>query len=121
MIKVHEELGEIPKVKCNISQLNQVFMNIFLNSSQAMEEGDIWIRTWCENNNAFVEIKDNGKGIPDNLLNKIFDPFFTTKDNGTGLGLSLCYRIIKDHKGSIKVDSKIGEGTKILINIPMEV
>ena len=119
-INVHEEYGEVPDIKCNIDQLNQVFMNLVLNSSQAMDQGDIWVRTWADNNNIYTEIKDNGKGIPNDILNKIFDPFFTTKENGTGLGLSLCYRIINDHRGNIKVESKIGEGTKILISIPME-
>ena len=59
--------------------------------------------------------------MDDKIINEIFNPFFTTKENGLGLGLSLSYRIINDHNGSIKVQSKVGEGTKMLINIPMDV
>ena len=119
-IEVHEELGEIPNVKCNIGQINQVFMNLIMNSSQAMESGDIWIKTWNEENRINVEIKDNGSGIPEEALNRIFDPFYTTKPEGTGLGLSLVYKIIQNHNGILNVNSKIGEGTTMRISLPME-
>jgi len=119
-IEVFENYGKIPKINCNIGQLNQVFMNLILNASQAMDKGKIWIKTWVDNNNIFIEIIDNGNGIPEEAINNIFDPFFTTKKNGTGLGLSLCYRIIKDHKGDIIVESKVGKGTTMLIKLPME-
>lgn len=119
-IIVHEELGEIPEVECNIGLLNQVFMNLILNASQAIEKGDIWIKTWSDKDNVFIEIKDNGHGIPEEILTRIFDPFFTTKKEGTGLGLSLCYRIIKDHKGDVKVNSNLDVGTEFLIRIPKE-
>jgi signal transduction histidine kinase len=120
-IEVIEDYNEVPNVKCNIGQLNQVFMNLILNSSQAMDKGKIWIKTWSENNKIHIEIKDNGKGIDTEKIKNIFDPFFTTKKSGTGLGLSLSYRIIKDHNGNIKVESKVGEGTKMLIELPLEV
>ena len=119
-ISVHEKYGDLPQIKCNIGQLNQVFMNLLLNSSQAMEHGDVWIQTWCFNKNIFIEIKDNGNGMDDKIINDIFNPFFTTKENGLGLGLSLSYRIIKDHNGDMKVQSKVGEGTKMLISLPMD-
>ncbi|MFW9873285.1 MAG: PAS domain S-box protein [Candidatus Thorarchaeota archaeon] len=119
-INLHEEYGDIPKIKCKIGQLNQVFMNLFLNASQAMDDGDIWIKTWNDNFNVYIEIRDNGSGIPEKALNKIFDPFYTTKHEGTGLGLSLVYRIIKDHNGEIKVSSNIGEGTRMVISLPLE-
>jgi signal transduction histidine kinase len=120
-ISIHENYGDIPKIECNISQLNQVFMNLIINSSQAMDEGDIWIKTFRDDNNIYIEIKDNGSGITKDIIKKIFDPFFTTKHSGTGLGLSLCYRIINDHKGDIKVKSKPGKGTEMLIRIPINV
>ncbi|MFW9879062.1 MAG: sensor histidine kinase, partial [Candidatus Thorarchaeota archaeon] len=119
-VEVHEDLGEIPNVKCNIGQINQVFMNLIMNSSQAMESGDIWIKTWNEDNRVNVEIKDNGSGIPEDALNKIFDPFYTTKPEGTGLGLSLVYKIIQNHNGFLNVNSKIGEGTTMRISLPVE-
>ena len=120
-IKVHDDYGNVPKTICNMGQLNQVFMNLILNSSQSMDEGDIWIKTWDDKQNIYIEIKDNGGGIPTNKLNKIFDPFFTTKDEGTGFGLSISYRIIKDHNGDISVKSEVGKGTTMNITIPIEV
>lgn len=120
-IKVIEDYGKLPNIKCNIGQLNQVFMNLILNSSQAMDKGKIWIKSWSGNRNIFIEIRDNGEGIPNDKINNIFDPFFTTKDMGTGLGLSICYRIVQDHNGDILVKSKEGKGTKITIKLPMEV
>jgi signal transduction histidine kinase len=118
-VKVHEDYADLPDVLCNIEQLNQVFMNVLLNSAEAMGNGNIWIKTWCDEANIFIEFRDDGKGIPEDELNKIFDPFFTTKDSGTGLGLSLSYRIVQAHGGNIKVDSEIGKGTTILIEFPM--
>ena len=97
-IKIHEDYGNLPKILCNITQLNQVFMNLILNSSQAMDWGDIWIKTWNDEDFVFLMIKDNGKGIQKEILNRIFEPFFTTKDIGSGLGLSLSGQIIKQHK-----------------------
>jgi len=118
-IKVHENYGDIPNIVCNIGQLNQVFMNLILNSSQAMNEGDIWIKTWSDENYVNIEIKDNGKGISDEIINKIFDPFFTTKTSGTGLGLSLSYQIIQSIGGDIKVKSRVGKGTMMRIRLPI--
>jgi signal transduction histidine kinase len=94
-------------------------MNIIMNSSEAIEQGNIWIKTWKRANNIFIEFKDDGKGISEEDLKVIFDPFFTTKENGTGLGLSLSYRIIQNHGGTINVESEVGVGTKITIKLPM--
>ena len=118
-VTVHEDYGDLPLINCNIGQLNQVFMNIIMNASQAMDTGEIWIRTWADGQNVYVEIKDNGSGIPENLMNKLFDPFFTTKEEGTGLGLSISYRIVKDHNGCIMVKSEVGEGTTMTIALPI--
>jgi len=118
-IDLHAEYGDLPQINCNIGQLNQVFMNLMLNAFQSMDEGDIWIRTWKDDEDIFVEIKDNGSGIPAEQLDKIFDPFFSTKDTGTGLGLSISYRIIKDHNGEIPVTSEVGKGTTFRIKLPL--
>ena len=118
---VKKELGKLPLVKCYPQQLNQVFMNLFVNGGQAMEkQGEISISTRADN--GFVEIKigDTGSGIDKENLSRIFDPFFTTKDvgKGTGLGLNVAYNIIKKHNGTIDVKSKVGKGTVFIIRIP---
>ncbi len=118
-VKVNEDYGDIPRIDCNINQLNQVFMNIILNSSQAMDQGEIWIRTYSDEKRVYLEIRDNGRGIPKEVIDKIFDPFFTTKETGTGLGLSTSYKIVKEHKGDILVESEVGSGTKMTIVLPI--
>lgn len=118
---VHKEYGKLPKVSCYPSQINQVFLNILTNAIQAVadkgDKGDIWIRTTVVKDEIQISIRDSGKGIPPEHLDRIFDPFFTTKDigKGTGLGLSVSYGIIKKHKGEIRVESKVGEGSTFTI------
>jgi PAS domain S-box-containing protein len=121
--KVVREYGELPLVRCLVSQLNQVFMNLIVNASHAIKEtGIITIRTGCENNWVWIEIGDNGVGIPSENLTRIFEPFFTTKPvgQGTGLGLSLSYNIVAKHKGRIEVASEIGKGTRFTIHLPVD-
>lgn len=120
--KVIQEYGAVPLTRCNLGNLNQVFMNILLNAVQAIEkEGTITIRTWSDDKHIFISISDTGSGIPGEIMNRIFDPFFTTKDvgKGTGLGLSIAYDIIKKHGGEISVKSEIGKGTIFTIKIPV--
>lgn len=120
--EVIKEYGNIPEVECFPTQLNQVFMNLFVNASQAIrEKGVIKIRTFCENEKVFVEVSDTGAGIPADIINKLFDPFFTTKEpgKGTGLGLAISYNIIKKHNGDITVNSTPGKGTTFLIELPI--
>ena len=115
--------GDIPHALCYPQQLNQVFMNILVNASQAIEEkGLIKVRTFAENSHVVVEISDTGKGIPSESLSRIFEPFFTTKPvgKGTGLGLSVAYAIVRKHGGEIKVDSEVGRGTSFNVIIPVE-
>lgn len=123
-IEVKTDYGNIPKIYCNPNQLNQVFMNITMNASQSIEEkGEINIRTYSDETHAYIEISDNGRGIPANNLEKIFDPGYTTKSSGvgTGLGLSIVYNIIEAHKGNIKVESVVNEGSTFTIQIPKKV
>lgn len=109
-------------MECYPGQLNQALMNVLINAIQAVDsEGQIDLIVRDENENLLIEVKDNGKGIPENIIDKIFDPFFTTKPvgSGTGLGLSITYKIITDlHKGSIHAESKDGNGTVFRISIP---
>jgi two-component system, NtrC family, sensor kinase len=118
------EYGDIPKVECNLSQLNQVFMNLLVNAAHAItDRGSITLRTGIDEVKSIVwiEIKDTGCGISPENFKRIFDPFFTTKPvgKGTGLGLSLSYGIIKRHNGHIDLDSTLGIGTTFKITLPI--
>lgn len=119
-IEIIKNYGEIPMVKCFPNMLNQVFMNILVNACQAIEgAGTITITTEFADNNLVVKIKDTGKGIPQNQLDKIFSAGFTTKSSGvgTGLGLAICTKIVEKHKGKITVNSEIGMGSEFIITI----
>lgn len=119
---VVKEYGDLPPVECLPAQLNQVFMNLLVNASHAIgERGQINIRSGVEGQEAWIEIRDNGCGIPPENLSRIFDAFFTTKPvgKGTGLGLSLSYSIIKKHHGRIEVDSALGHGTTFRLWLPL--
>ncbi len=119
---VVKSYGELPLIECIPSQLNQVFMNLLVNASQAIKDnGIITITTEVNGDRISISIGDNGSGIPEELLPKIFDPFFTTKEvgTGTGLGLALSYGIIAKHHGVIEVTSVPGEGTLFLLKLPV--
>ena len=106
----------------NEGRLHQAFLNVISNSVQAIEEkGEIEIKTAVESGFIKIIIKDNGCGISEENLSKIMDPFFTTKEpgKGTGLGLSITYSIIRQHHGIIDIESNKGEGTQILIQLPV--
>ncbi|MEW6601830.1 MAG: ATP-binding protein, partial [Nitrospirota bacterium] len=120
---VEKEYGPLPMTKCYPQQLNQIFMNLLVNAAQAIEkQGTIRIRTWNGDGSINVSISDTGSGIPEDKLGRIFDPFYTTKPvgQGTGLGLSIVYDIVKKHKGDIRVESKVGNGTVFTLKIPVE-
>ncbi|PKO39342.1 MAG: histidine kinase [Betaproteobacteria bacterium HGW-Betaproteobacteria-6] len=122
--KVVKEYAGIPEIMCAPSQLNQVFMNLLVNASQAIEErGQINIRTTSSEAEVRIEIEDSGRGIPPENLGRIFEPFFTTKPvgKGTGLGLSLSYGIVKKHHGRIEVSSEVGKGTRFTVVLPRQV
>lgn len=104
------------------AQLKQLFLNILLNSAQAMNSGgELKIEVHPKDNHKIlITVTDTGEGIPEDKLDNIFDPFFTTKSGGTGLGLSICYGIIESHKGEIEVKSKVGQGTTISITLPLD-
>lgn len=122
--KVEKHFGELPQVNCMGGQINQVFMNLFVNASHAMEgtQGVLSIRTVGKPDEVVITISDTGHGIKPEHLSRIFEPFFTTKGvgQGTGLGMSICYDIIKKHGGEISVESEVGQGTKFRIALPVE-
>jgi len=119
--EVVKEYGGIPDIECIGSQLNQVFLNLLVNAAHAIEtQGTITIRTGADAAQVWVEIADTGKGMTPEIRKRIFDPFFTTKavGQGTGLGLSLAYSIVKRHHGSIAVDSEVERGSCFRITLP---
>ncbi len=112
---------DLPKVVGNVGQLEQVLLNLVTNAREAMKSGGrIRIESRPAQNRAGVQllIADTGEGIPDELVQRIFDPFFTTKETGTGLGLSITYGIVKEHGGTLDVESEVGKGTTFTITLP---
>ncbi|MEG3885852.1 ATP-binding protein [Microcoleus sp. herbarium19] len=136
-IKVIKNYGQIPQVECFAGQLNQVFMNILANAIDALEESNqgrsfaeiqanpnlITITSECSENktSVFVRIKDNGRGMPEEVKQKIFAHLFTTKavGKGTGLGLTIAHQIVtQKHKGLLEVNSTFGQGAEFIIALP---
>jgi signal transduction histidine kinase len=130
-IEVIKNYGNLPKIECYPGLLNQVFMNIFTNAIDAMEELEFYRKNikpvieisteMTSEKGCTVRIKDNGCGISIDLQSKIFDPFFTTKPvgKGTGLGLSIAYQIVEEkHQGNLTCTSRSGEGTEFVISLP---
>ena len=115
---------DLPALMLDPNQIEQVFINIFINAAHAMQgEGTLTLRSWADREHGFVffSIADNGCGISEAHLAKIFDPFFSTKENkGTGLGLSVSYGILQEHGGGIEVQSEEGAGTTFTIRLPLQ-
>jgi len=113
---------DLPTVRADPQQMQQVFVNIVLNAYQAMPQGGhLEIKTWAKDNEVAVAFSDEGEGIPVEHQNRIFDPFFTTKEagKGTGLGLSVSYGIVHRHGGHIDVESQIGYGSTFTVRLPV--
>ncbi len=124
-IDIERHLGEVASITCSPSQVNQVLLNILTNAAQAIDKpnGRINVTTRPEGSKSVaIEIEDNGRGIAAEVLPRIFDPFFTTKEagKGTGLGLSIAYKIVSQHGGRIDVHSIPGEGTTVIVTLPIE-
>lgn len=120
-VEVIRDYQNFPDVFCYPGKLNQAFLNILSNASQAIKgEGKIFIKTSFDGEIVTISIKDTGEGMSAEVKQRIFEPFFTTKDvgEGTGLGLSITYGIIEDHDGNIEVYSEPGKGTEFVITLP---
>ncbi|NQS90283.1 GHKL domain-containing protein [Patescibacteria group bacterium] len=120
---VKELAPDLPQVKADSMQLQQVFMNLIMNAGDAVKgEGQIIIKTSSASGNVIIEISDTGKGVPEDIQDKIFDPFFTTKGSrkGIGLGLAISYNIIKRFNGDIQVKSEKDKGATFTIILPIE-
>jgi len=112
----------LPPVKGNAGKLQQVFLNLFLNARDAMEAGGtLAIHVWSEEGFARIDVADSGQGIQPENLARIYDPFFTTKAarKGTGLGLSVTYGIVREHGGTIEVESRWGAGSRFRVELPL--
>lgn len=108
-------------VYCDEQKIKQVIINIVKNAIEAMDEpGKIYIQIGKNGDKGILSIRDEGCGIPPDLIDKIGQPFFTTKQNGNGLGLMMCYKIIEEHKGKIDVQSELGVGTTFRIFLPLD-
>ncbi len=121
-IQIHLEVEEgFPTIICEKNQMQQVFIHFIKNGIEAMESGqNLWVRLKKgENSTVLIEIKDEGCGIPEEMLDKLGEPFYTTKEKGTGLGMMMIYKIIQNHKGSIEVKSKVNVGTIFKITLPI--
>lgn len=120
-IRVNKDFGELPLVECYPNQVNQVFMNLLVNSAQAIDgPGEISIKTRSLGDSVEIAFSDTGMGIAEAEQCRIFDPGFTTKGVGvgTGLGLSIVHQIVDDHGGEIEVQSQLGQGATFLLRLP---
>jgi len=122
-ISVEKNLSKkIPDNLLDVNQMQQVFVNLFLNAVEAIQEkGKITVRSCMDpgQKSQRVEISDTGCGVPSENISKIFEPFFSTKAKGTGLGLAVSFGIVRNHQGDIKVSSQPGHGTRFTIEIPL--
>ncbi len=119
--ELKKNYGEVRPIRCNPQKMGQVFINLLVNAAQAIEgKGVIMIETYQNNGHVCVDVRDNGRGIEEKIIGKIFDAFFTTKPvgQGTGLGLSVSYEIVKKHGGDIKVHSRVGQGSTFTVMLP---
>lgn len=123
IVKQLELEGNLPPVYVDAKQMQQVFLNLFLNAVQAMQDsGTLTVRSqlvhkddkdWVQ-----ISVADTGQGIPPEILEKIFTPFFTTKAQGTGLGLPICHKLVMQHGGTLSVASENGKGTVFTVELP---
>jgi PAS domain S-box-containing protein len=127
--EIRTEFGDLPPVLCHVGDINQVILNIVVNAAHAIADaavdgklGLITVRTFCDGDDAVIEVSDSGPGIAPEIADRIFDPFYTTKDvgSGTGQGLAISYALVHDrHGGSIKYTSDLGVGTTFVIRLPI--
>jgi two-component system, NtrC family, sensor kinase len=129
-IQIDQQLGDLPKIQCYPAQLNQVFMHLLNNAIDAILErqhcepslaAKISITTMVVGEQVELQFGDNGIGISAEMQSQIFNPFFSTKsvDTGKGLGLSICYRVIQAHDGTIGIESTLGQGTTVTLRLPI--
>ncbi len=110
----------LPLIKGDERFIRQMLVNLVKNSMAAMKQGgEIRAKTWASEDSVYMKIEDTGSGIPQDVLQKIFEPYFTTKVDGTGLGLTMAYKVVKEHGGDIRVQSELNKGTCFTITLPI--
>ena len=130
--EVETDFGDLPLIFCNISELNQVFLNLLVNAAHAIADakqrtgvkGVIHIRTSLEEDTVLISIADTGRGIPENVRDKVFDPFFTTKEigRGSGQGLAIAHSVVvQRHGGTLTFTSEVGKGTTFYVRLPLDI
>jgi two-component system sensor histidine kinase AtoS len=122
-IEIVKEFGELPLTQADPTQLQQVFLNLFLNALYAMPQGGkLGVRTCLEEDGQAIriEVSDTGTGIREDLLKKVFQPFFTTKPKGTGLGLAISRQMVEQHGGTIAVANRPGGGALFTLRFPVK-
>jgi signal transduction histidine kinase len=119
--RIDEKLApQLPDIPCDAAQIKQVLVNLIRNAMQSMSRGGVLsVESGGTSEAVWVSISDTGVGIPEEKLNRIFQPHFTTKKKGSGLGLMIVHRIIRDHAGRIDVESKPGQGTTFRVWLPL--
>ena len=123
-IKMKFDPGEnLPPLHMSREQIIGVWTNLVINcidAQKGLESPRIEIRTFADEENVYATFKDHGHGIPEDEITKVFEPFYTTKvqGEGTGLGLTICQKVVKQHGGNITIDSEVGKGTIFTIQLP---
>jgi signal transduction histidine kinase len=128
-IELVRKYSKIPPIVCDAGQLSQVCLNLLTNARDAMllDGGTLTVELRADGDNVLLAVSDTGSGIPDHILDKLFEPFVTTKGSlgggemaGTGLGLSVSYGIVKNHGGTIEVETEEGEGSTFTVRLPIK-
>ena len=120
-VGVAKKLGRgLPRTIASEGQLEQVFMNLILNAKDAMPQGgELRLETWAKGEVVEIKVTDTGRGMSKEEMDHLFEPFYSTKKEGTGLGLWVSYQIIENHGGEIAIKSKVGQGTSVIITLPI--
>jgi signal transduction histidine kinase len=120
-IAFHGVLAALPEVLCDPDQIEQVLLNLFLNAADAMPNGGVLVvRARVAEERLSILVEDSGAGVPHALRERVFESFYTTKPAGVGLGLSVCFRIMSDHGGSISIEDREGaRGAAVRLTLPL--
>ena len=122
-LQIHAD-DDLPLIPLDPAMMAQLIVNLLTNSLQATPRGgsvDVYVSAFPHRDGIALMVADTGSGIAAADLERVFDPFFTTKDDGTGLGLAICRQIVSQHGGTIRVESEVGKGTRVMVLLPLEV